>query len=103
MNPISQFWSTADGLPDGGQSSGIGFSIAWQRGPLTGGRNGAFLIEVMEACLAQLIYYESTPFDSPENEQAREHLSRSIEILKARRDRRESQGILGEQIPDPKE
>lgn len=103
MNPISQFWSTADGLPDGGQSSGIGFSIAWQRGPLTNGRNGAYLIEVMEACLAQLERFKSTPFDCPENEQAREHLSQSIEILKARRDRRESQGILGTHIPDPEE
>jgi len=46
---------TAQGVPDGGQSYGIGFTIAWQRGSLLKqSRNGAFLIEVLESCLDKL-------------------------------------------------
>lgn len=46
----SHHWKT-EGKPDGGQSYGIGFAICWQRGSLQEqGRNGAYLIEVLEAC-----------------------------------------------------
>jgi hypothetical protein len=47
---LNQNWKDADGKPDGGVSIGEGFTIAWQRGALDkNGRNGAFLIEVLEA------------------------------------------------------
>lgn len=50
----SHHWKT-NGKPDGGQCYGINatqFTIAWQRGSIQEqGRNGAFLIEVLEACL----------------------------------------------------
>ena len=43
-------WSDDDGNHSGGQSIGESYTIAWQRGPLKeSGRNGAFLIEVLEA------------------------------------------------------
>jgi hypothetical protein len=52
MAPINKNWTDADGNHAGGQSIGNNFTIAWQRGPLNeAGRNGAFLIEVLGACL----------------------------------------------------
>ena len=52
----SHFYDT-DGKPAGGISSGIGYTIGWQNGPCLihedgsqPDRNGAFLIEVLEAC-----------------------------------------------------
>lgn len=52
MQPINKNWTDADGNHNGGQSIGDNFTIVWQRGPLKEtGRNGAFLIEVLEACL----------------------------------------------------
>ncbi len=97
---ISNFWTTDDGMPDGGHASGIGYAIAWQRGPLSAGRNGAFLIEVLQSCLLQLQQYEGTPLDSTENKTARDHLTQCIESLESRKQRRQDEGTFGEQIPD---
>ena len=45
-------WSDDEGNHIGGQSIGESYTIAWQRGPLKeSGRNGAFLIEVLEALM----------------------------------------------------
>lgn len=50
----SHHWET-NGKPDGGHAYGINgttFTIVWQRGSIQEqGRNGAYLIEVLEACL----------------------------------------------------
>jgi hypothetical protein len=52
MKTINTNWTDENGDHQGGQSCGKYFTIAWQRGPLNeAGRNGAFLIEVLEACL----------------------------------------------------
>ena len=96
MEPINQNWTNEDGTHAGGQSTGIGFTIAWQRGPLSeGGRNGAFVIEVIEACMHQLDYFESTAYACKENAEAYHHLSEAIRWLKERRDRRQQEGTLG--------
>jgi hypothetical protein len=106
MEPINENWVKADGTHDGGISTGIGFTIAWQRGPLdAAGRNGAFLIEVLESCLHQLYRYQFADFDRtpekpgkyacPENQEAINHLELGLEALKARRDRRQQEGTLG--------
>jgi hypothetical protein len=59
MNENSTTWNShhweTEGKPDGGQSYGIGFCIAWQRGSLQDeGRNGAFLTEILDNCLIKL-------------------------------------------------
>lgn len=52
MTPINKNWTDENGNHAGGQSIGDNFTIVWQRGPLNDdGRNGAFLIEVLCACL----------------------------------------------------
>lgn len=52
---LNKNWTNEDGTHDGGVSIGDKFTISWQRGPLgTDGidrRNGAFLIEVLEAAI----------------------------------------------------
>lgn len=155
----SHHWET-NRKPDGGHVYGMNettFTIAWQRGAIQGeGRNGAFLTEVLEACLdfyqgkatnvshgiGFTIAWQSSQqhgrgcahsvleacldelehknhlFPCPENEEAVSYLRQCINnrqnneelisslipcinVLNARINRRESQGILGTHEPDP--
>jgi len=101
MEPINRDWTNDRGRRDGGISTGIGYTIAWQRGALiTEGRNGAFLLEVLHSCLIQLNYYQESIFASKENAIAREHLTIAIEALESRSNRRKAEGTLGTHIPD---
>lgn len=64
-----------DGLPDGSITYGVGFCIAWQRGALTNnGRNGAFLTDVLAACLDELKFKHSQ-YPCTENIQAISNLT----------------------------
>jgi hypothetical protein len=101
MKLINKNWTNEDGTHAGGVSTGIGFTISWQRGPLQeAGRNGAFLIEVLEACQSQLSYFQESSYPSQENINALESLEKCIEHLKSRRDRRQAEGTLGTHQPD---
>lgn len=100
--PLNQNWTNEDGDHEGGVSTGVGFTIAWQRGPLNEtGRNGAFLIEVLQCCLHQLEYFQDSKFKCPENESARGYLVGAIESLQSRRDRRQEEGTLGTTAVNP--
>ena len=91
-----QNWTTLEGNHDGGQNYGVGFTIAWQRGPIgESGRNGAVLLEVLEACRSQLNYFQNSKFACPENEEALDHIGRAISCLQNRRSRRQEEGTLG--------
>jgi hypothetical protein len=94
-SPINFNWVDEEGNHAGGVSSGVGFTIAWQRGPLQVGRNGAFLIEVLQACESQLQHFQSGKFACRENEIALQHLSEAINALESRRQRRMAEGKLG--------
>jgi hypothetical protein len=88
-------WVTENQLPDGGVSCGTGFTIAWQRGSLAEqGRNGAFLTEVLEACLDELKHKDRL-FPCGENKVAIAHLKDCLSALNARIQRRRDQGIFG--------
>jgi hypothetical protein len=96
MEPINKNWTDEQNNHQGGVSTGIGFTISWQRGPLQeSGRNGAFLIEVLQCCHHQLAYYQNSKFSCPENSKALDALESAIKALQARRDRRASEGTLG--------
>ena len=95
MTLVNKNWSNPDGTRAGGVSYGPGFCVSWQRGPLTEGRNGAFLIEVLEACESQLAYYQDSKFTCQENADALNHLNAAISTLQSRRDRRFAEGKLG--------
>ena len=98
--PLNRNWTTPEGHHDGGISTGIGYTIAWQRGPLTdGGRNGAFIIEVLESCLAKIKDYQTGKFACEENDAAITHLEQALEPLRSRRDRRQSAGTFGTHQP----
>lgn len=98
----SHHWTT-EGKPDGGVSYGVGFTIAWQRGSLVAeGRNGAFLIEVLEACDDEL-RHKNSQFPCGENEYALMYLAKCIDTLKSRIARREKQGTYGTHKPDKQE
>jgi len=92
---VNQNW-TDNGDHDGGVSYGPGYTISWQRGPLNeAGRNGAFMIEVLESCREQMIYYQSSKYACQENIEALAHLERAIASLESRRTRRANAGTLG--------
>lgn len=95
-NTINSNWTDNDGNHQGGQSCGIGFTIAWQRGGLnTTDRNGAFIIDVLDVCLNQLNYFQNSKFATTENAEAINNLQKTIDVLIARRDRRKAEGTLG--------
>jgi hypothetical protein len=96
MTPINQNWTDDEGNHQGGVSTGIGYTISWQRGPLNvAGRNGAFLIEVLSSCRDQLAYFQDSSFVCEENQAALDRLDQSIAHLVSRRDRRKEVGTLG--------
>lgn len=102
LNPVNWNWTDGEGDHQGGVSTGIGFTIAWQRGPLNvAGRNGAFLIEVLESCRSQIEYFQGSKFACNENLEALENVNRAMDALRKRRDRRSEAGILGTTQVDP--
>ena len=95
----SHHW-TSEGKPDGGMSYGIGFTIAWQRGSLVKeGRNGAYLIEVLEACEDEL-KHKNKYFPCQENEEALSHLQKCLAFLNSRIERRKINQTYGTHQPD---
>lgn len=96
MASIDNNWTDSDGTHQGGTSTGVGYTIAWQRGAVNvAGRNGAFLIEVLESCLHQLEFFQNSKFACEENAVASSHLNAAIAMLRTRRDRRAADGKLG--------
>lgn len=95
MALVNKDWSNPDGTHAGGVAYGPGFCVSWQHGSLSDGRNGAFLIEVLEACRLQLAYHQDSKFKSQENEDALKHINAAIAALQSRRDRRLAEGKLG--------
>lgn len=95
--PFTKQFHTKDGYHDGGVSCGIGFTIAWQRGPVPDldHRNGAFLEEVLIACLDELECHQSGHFANEYNAKALEHLTAAITTLQARIKDRTERGVIG--------
>jgi hypothetical protein len=97
---LEENWVDSEGNPDGAISSGIGYTISWQRGSLAHGRTGAFLIEVLTSCLKQLERYQDGKFACNENALAEFHIQQALILLNQRLDRRKQEGILGTHITD---
>lgn len=100
-SPISshQFTDT-DGRPEGGQTFGRGFVIAWQRGPLGRGEgrvepNGAFVEDVIAAAADRIDFYNDNGFACDENHEAVDHLRAALDALQSRTARREAQDVEG--------
>jgi hypothetical protein len=87
--------------PAGGEVNGTGLWIQWQNGPLQheggGGKepNGAFVEDVLEACLKRLEFYESSKFSCFENREAIIYIKLALEQLDNRTSRRVAAGVEG--------
>ena len=95
-----QHFSDALGRPDGGHAFGVGFAIAWQRGPL--GRdaerkppNGAFVEDVIDAVIGRLEFYQASKFACSENAEALEALKAAAAWLDSRTKAREARAVEG--------
>ena len=88
------------GIPTGGFVRGIGIAISWQEGPL--GRDGdrkeqtgAYVEDVLVACLDRLKYYQNTKLSCPENVLAVSELEDAIKWLRIRTLDREKRLVEG--------
>jgi hypothetical protein len=93
----------SNGYPAGGQSTGRGFVIHWQDGPLAvnGERrepNGAFVEDIIAAAIGRIEFYERTAggrFSCQENIDALAGLRRAADRLDDRTRAREARGVEG--------
>lgn len=95
-----EHWLDADGNPEGGVSTGTGFTISWQHGPLGRGHmrrepNGAFVEDVIQAVLGRLKFYQSTRFACEANAEAIHALEVAADWLDGRTQDREKRGVEG--------
>lgn len=97
---FSQHWSDDAQRPAGGVTTGRGFTISWQNGPLGSGDyrrepNGAFVEDVIAAAIERIEFYERSEFASEYNREALMHLKAAAEWLDRRTKDRESRGVEG--------
>lgn len=97
---FSEHWTDDQNRPTGGVTSGRGFAISWQNGPL--GRdndrkepNGAFVEDIIEAAAERIEMYQASPFKGDENARALHHLRAALTALNERTERREKEGKEG--------
>ncbi|MCX4026965.1 hypothetical protein H0A36_30420 [Endozoicomonas sp. SM1973] len=89
-----------NGNPAGGTTSGVGFAIGWQNGPLNKGdekmpRNGAFVEDIISAAKDRLEFYQESKFCCDYNAEAIKHLESAINVLNSRTANREKRGVEG--------
>jgi hypothetical protein len=97
---FSENWQDNNSQPTGGVTSGRGFVISWQNGPLRvdGERrepNGAFVEDIITAAQNRLKYYQQSIFNCAENSEAVHHLEKALAVLRYRTAKREAKGIEG--------
>jgi len=96
----SRHFSDPQNNPEGGATSGVGFCISWQRGPLGRGEdrqppNGAFVEDVIAACIDRLDFYQRSKFRCIENDAAIDDLRYALNHLASRTRDREARGVEG--------
>lgn len=100
---MEEHWLDANGNPAGGVSTGRGFAISWQNGPLGRGPdrrepNGAFVEEIIEAAAGRIRFYQTGAngrFACAENANALSYLRMAVNALNERTARREAQQVEG--------
>lgn len=89
------------GRPAGGLTTGRGFVIEWQKGPLVGESglrlqpNGAFVEDIISAALGRLQHYQGSEFACRENSLAITKLEEALHWLDSRTRDREARGVEG--------
>ena len=89
-----------NGNPAGGVTSGTGFTINWQNGPLNRGSeriapNGAFVEGVIQAALGRMEYYQSGKFKCRENALVITKLEEALHWCQHRTANREARKVEG--------
>ena len=97
---FEEHWTDSEGRPAGGVSSGTGFTVSWQNGPLNRGEdrkepNGAFVETVLKAVVGRLEFYQASQFNCQENADAIDYINTAIRRLNSRTQRRETAGTEG--------
>lgn len=97
---FDEHWRDAEGRPAGGVSSGKGFTISWQNGPLGKGAdrrepNGAFVEDVISAAIARIQFYQDSDFTCDENALALHGLKVAAKALDMRTTRRVDENVEG--------
>ena len=97
---FSEHWTDEEGRPTGGITSGRGFVMSWQNGPLGIGNdrkepNGAFVEDVIEAVIERIGMYQKSQFKCDENARALVYLEAAVGALNERTKRREDAGTEG--------
>lgn len=100
---FDEHWCDAQDNPAGGVTSGKGFVISWQNGPLGRGDtrrepNGAFVEDVIQAVRQRLEFYQTASggkYACPENQEAIEYLACAEATLDARTRDREARQVEG--------
>lgn len=100
---FSEHWSDAQGRPAGGMTSGRGFTISWQNGPLGRGLerrqpNGAFVEDIIDAVRERIEFYQKSEFACMDNEMAIRHLEAALAVLDERTKRREERAVEGTHV-----
>jgi len=103
---FEKHWDDIHGNPDGGVSTGVGFTIAWQRGPLgeVGSSErcmptGAFAEDVLDALIGRIEYYQQSRFPCRENEETLIALHMAADALARRTADRVSREVEGTHAP----
>ena len=109
----SSHWRDANGNPSGGCTTGVGFTISWQNGPL--GRhgpqclpgnpcgdgctriapNGAFVEDVLDAVADRIKCYQESRFACDSNAVALGHIQLALVALDSRTKQREMRAVEG--------
>ena len=97
-----EHWLDNAGNPAGGVSTGRGFTISWQNGPLgkvgTPERhqpNGAFVEDVIQAVIGRIEFYQESRFHCEANALALKDLYLAAEALDSRTKDRERRVVEG--------
>lgn len=90
----------ANGRPAGGWVEGSGLTVQWQNGPvLTTGHHGAFVEDLIDACIGRLEFYQAGEFKCLENSAAIDALRGALVSLEARTRGRLDRGVEGTYEP----
>ena len=98
---VNNFEVNANGHPAGGTSTGLGIEIVWQNGPVqdAGGRNGAFIEDLLGICAARLQFYQNGEFRCRENALAITKIEEAVHWLEHRTRDRQARGVEGAYQP----
>ena len=89
-----------DDNPAGGSTGGVGFSIAWQNGPLGRGEdrieaNGAFVEDVLMGVIDRMEWYQESKFRCRENALVITKLEEALHWMEHRTKDREVREVEG--------